>query len=73
MPSYSAIFESTFSLFAQVHLSFVLKLVLIFFFFFVYRAKPWLVSHVVFDHMYYMYENLHFVSIHLIYDFVAVL
>ena len=72
MPSYSAIFESTFSLFAQVHLSFVLKLVLKFFFF-PYRAKPWLVSHVVFDHMYYMYENLHFVSIDLIYDFVAVL
>lgn len=72
MPSYSAIFESTFSLFAQVHLSFVLKLVLNFFFF-PYRAKPWLVSHVVFDHMNYMYENLHFVSIHLIYDFVAVL
>ena len=72
MPSYSAIFESTFSLFAQVHLSFVLKLVLNFFFSF-YRAKPWLVSLVVFDHMYYMYENLHFVSIHLIYDFVAVL
>lgn len=65
MPSYSAIFESTFSFFAQVYLSFVLKLVLNLFFVLFNCAKPWLVSHVGFDHMYYMYENLHFVSIHL--------